>query len=89
MAKISIIIPVYNAEKYLRQCLDSIFYQTFQDFECICVNDESTDSSLTILEEYAREDKRFKIISQKNKGVSAARNTGLNNAFSQYNYYFK
>lgn len=84
MAKISIIIPVYNAEKYLRQCLDSIFYQTFQDFECICVNDESTDSSLTILEEYAKEDKRFKIISQKNKGVSAARNTGLNNAFSQY-----
>ncbi|MDD2523864.1 MAG: glycosyltransferase family 2 protein [Endomicrobiaceae bacterium] len=84
MAKISIIIPVYNSEKYLRQCLDSITYQTFKDFECICVNDESTDSSLTILKEYAQEDKRFKIISQKNKGVSAARNTGLNNVFSQY-----
>ena len=53
MPKISIIVPVYNVENYLRQCLDSILNQTFTDFEVICINDGSTDSSLSILEEYA------------------------------------
>ena len=62
--KISIIIPVYNVEKYLKQCLDSIINQTFIDFECICVNDGSTDNSLNILQEYADKEKRIKIISQ-------------------------
>ena len=51
---VSIIIPVYNTEKYLRQCLDSVLKQTFKDFECICINDCSTDNSYSILEEYAK-----------------------------------
>lgn len=77
LPQISVVLPVYNVEKYLRQCLDSLANQTFGDFEVICVNDGSTDSSLNILEEYASKDKRFKIISQENKGLSGARNTGM------------
>ena len=64
MPKISVIVPVYNVEKYLKQCLDSILNQTFKDFECICVNDGSKDSSLSILQEYANKDSRIKIINQ-------------------------
>ena len=63
MPKVSIIVPVYNVEKYLPQCLDSILKQTFTDFECICVNDGSPDNSLAILQEYAKKDDRIKIIS--------------------------
>ena len=77
MPQISVVLPVYNVEEYLRQCLDSLANQTFEDFEVICVNDGSGDSSLSILEEYASEDERFKIISQENKGLSSARNTGM------------
>lgn len=84
MPEISIIIPVYNSEKYLRQCLDSVLNQSFSDFECICVNDGSTDNSLLILQEYANKDKRFKIIDKQNEGVSIARNTGIENAFGEY-----
>lgn len=83
-AKISIVIPVYNTEKYLRECLDSIINQTFQDWEAICVDDGSTDSSLEILREYEKKDKRFIIISQQNKGVSAARNAGMQQAKGKY-----
>lgn len=75
--KLSIIIPVYNIEKYLAKCIDSILNQTFQDFEVICINDGSTDSSLEILADYALEDRRIKIISQKNSGPATARNLGL------------
>ena len=81
---ISIIIPVYNAEKYLRKCLDSIINQTFKDFECICVNDGSTDKSLSILQEYANKDNRIKIIPQKNIGLAGARNTALSVASGKY-----
>jgi len=84
MAKISVIVPVYNVEKYLRQCLDSIVKQTFTDFECICVNDGSTDNSLSILEEYSKKDNRFKVVYQENKGLCSARNTGLKYITSQY-----
>ena len=77
MTKISVIVPVYNVEKYLSQCLDSIIKQTFTEFECICVNDGSTDNSLSILQEYADKDKRIKIINQENKGLSGARNSAL------------
>ena len=77
MPKISVIIPVYNVEKYLSQCLDSILNQTFKDFECICVNDGSTDKSLAILQEYVNKDDRIKIINQENKGLSGARNSAL------------
>lgn len=84
MPEISIILPVYNAEKYLKKCLDSISAQTFGNFKCICVNDCSSDNSLEILKEYADTDKRFKIITQKNTGASAARNTGLKIVSSPY-----
>lgn len=84
LSKISVIIPVYNVEKYLSQCLDSITNQTFKDFECICVNDGSTDNSLKILEEYVKKDNRFKVINQVNSGNSQARNTGINNSNSEY-----
>ncbi|MBR1825203.1 MAG: glycosyltransferase [Alphaproteobacteria bacterium] len=77
MPLVSVIIPVYNVEQHLRKCLDSVLEQTFRDMEVICVNDGSTDGSAAILEEYAAKDKRFKIITQKNQGLSAARNNGL------------
>ena len=74
--KISIIVPVYNVEKYLPKCLDSLINQTYKNLEIICVNDETPDGSLQILEDYARKDNRIKIVSQKNQGLSGARNTG-------------
>ena len=77
MPQISVIVPVYNVEKYLKRCLNSILAQTFADFELICVNDGSTDTSLKILEEFAAKDKRIKIISQQNQGISVARNNGF------------
>lgn len=73
---VSIIVPIYNVENYLRQCLDSIMNQTYKNFECIMVNDGSTDSSQQIAEEYLV-DSRFKLINQSNKGLSGARNTGI------------
>ena len=85
--EISIIIPVYNVEKYLDECLNSAVNQTFNDIEIICVNDGSTDSSLEILESHASRDKRIKIINQKNKGLSGARNTGLDAAKGKYIYF--
>lgn len=75
--KVSVIIPVYNAENYLKECLDSILKQTLQEIEVICVNDGSSDGSLSILNEYVKEDSRLKIISQENQGAGSARNNGL------------
>lgn len=77
MKKISLIIPIYNTKKYLRQCLDSAVCQTYQNMEIICVDDGSTDGSGEILEEFARKSSRIIAVHQKNKGESAARNTGL------------
>ena len=74
---ISIIVPVYNTEKFLARCLDSILGQTFRDFEIICVNDGSTDGSQQILDRYVECDKRIKVIWQENAGLSAARNTAM------------
>lgn len=82
--KISIIIPVYNVEKYLQYCLDSIIAQTFTDWECICVDDGSSDASGKILDEYAMNDERFVVIHQENRGVSSARNTGLDIARGEW-----
>ena len=76
----SIIIPVYNVAPYLRECLDSVLAQTFTDWEAICVDDGSSDGSGAILDEYVAKDKRFKVIHQKNAGVSAARNVALDAA---------
>ena len=75
--KVSVILPVYNVGKYLRQSLDSLINQTLKDIEIICVNDGSTDDSYDILEEYKEKDSRIKIIHKENKGTGAARNDGL------------
>lgn len=84
MPKISVIIPVYNAEKYLRQCLNSVIEQTLRDIEIICVDDCSSDSSLKLLEEYANKDNRITIIKQQNLTAGAARNNGLKIATGEY-----
>lgn len=81
---ISIIVPVFNAEKYLLRCLDSIKAQTFQDFEAILVDDGSLDNSGIICDEYSHKDSRFKVIHQSNSGVSIARQTGLDAAVGDY-----
>lgn len=73
----SIIIPVYNVAPYLRECLDSVLVQTFTDWECLCVDDGSTDESGAILDEYAQKDPRFRVFHKPNGGVSSARNLGL------------
>jgi len=75
--KISVIVPVYNTEKYLRQCIESILSQSFADFEFILVDDGSTDSSLAICREYEAKDRRIRVIHQENRGVCAARNAGM------------
>lgn len=87
MVKVSVIIPVYNVEKYLNECLDSVVNQTLDDIEIICVNNGSTDNSLAILESYANSDDRFKIITQTNKGMGSARNVGFKNSSGDYIYY--
>jgi glycosyltransferase involved in cell wall biosynthesis len=83
--KISLIIPVYNAGEYLHRCIDSVRVQIFTGFECILVDDNSSDNSLLICEEYARKDKRIKVIhNQQNKGSSQARKTGYAEAVGDY-----
>lgn len=85
MPKISVIIPVYNTENYLRRCLDSVCNQTLSDIEIICINDCSTDNSLEILKEYSSKDSRIKLINfEENKGVAVARNTGIDVAKGEY-----
>lgn len=83
-AAVSVVIPVYNAEKYLRRCLDSVLNQSFQDWEAVCVNDGSIDGSLAILKEYAKCDSRFKVVDKKNGGASDARNVGVQKASGEY-----
>lgn len=82
--KVSIIVPVYNVEKYLRKCLDSLVNQTLKDIEIICINDGSTDDSLKVLQEYASEHLNVIVIDQENQGVSIARNNGINKAQGDY-----
>ncbi len=84
LPEISVIVPIYNVEKYLSDCLDSILSQTFQDFEVICVNDGSTDNCYQIIDKYALQDKRISVIHQENKGVSRARNVGIEQATGKY-----
>jgi glycosyltransferase involved in cell wall biosynthesis len=81
---VSIIIPVYNVEQYLRKCLDSIINQTLKNIEIICVNDGSADNSAEILKEYAAKDSRIILINQENKGLGAARNKGMEVADGKY-----
>lgn len=82
--KVSIIVPVYNVEKYLEQSLNSLIGQSMEEIEIICVNDGSTDSSQSILEAFSKKDKRVKVITQKNMGLAGARNTGLSYASGKY-----
>ena len=84
MCKITIIVPIYNVEKYLRECLDSLLNQTFKDIEILCMNDGSTDGSGQILEEYKNKDKRIRVINKKNSGYGATMNMGIDAANSEY-----
>lgn len=87
MPKASVIIPVYNAEKYLRQCLNSVLNQTLNDIEIICVDDGSSDTSISILEEYARNDSRVNVLKKNHSGAGAARNLALSKALGKYVYF--
>jgi len=84
MPEISVIVPVYNVEKYLSRCIDSILNQTFSDFELILVDDGSTDNCGAICDEYAQKDSRIRVIHQENQGVSSARNHGVEAAMGEY-----
>lgn len=84
MATVSVVIPVYNIEAHLRQCLDSVEAQTLSDLEIICVDDGSTDTSLQILQKYAEQDSRFRIVTQTNAGPGMARNAGLKAATGKF-----
>ena len=81
---ISVIIPIYNSEKYIKKCIESIINQTYKNIEVILINDGSTDNSEEICNQYASEDGRIKVINTTNKGVSASRNIGLKNATGDY-----
>lgn len=85
---ISIVVPIYNVEKYLKRCLDSLVNQTYKNIEIILVNDGSTDNSLEICKEYSKNDSRIKIVSKKNEGLGMARNTGIDNADGEYICFF-
>lgn len=87
MVAFSVIIPVYNDEIYIKECLDSLKKQTFKNFEIICINDGSTDGTQRVLESYALNFPKFKIINQKNKCLSIARNNGLKEAIGEYIYF--
>ena len=82
--KVSVIMPVYNVEKYLRQSLDSVLAQTLSEIEIICVDDGSTDGSYDILEEYAAKDQRITVLKQQNQYAGVARNHGLEKAGGKY-----
>ena len=82
--EISIIIPVYNAEKYLGRCIESVLSQTYRDFELILVDDGSSDSSGQICDAYANKDARIHVIHKENGGVSSARNRGIKEALGEY-----
>lgn len=84
MCKFSVIVPIYNVEKYVRKCIESILHQTFSDFELLLVDDGSPDNCPSICDEYAKSDKRIKVIHKKNGGLVSARNIGVLNAIGDY-----
>ncbi len=87
MPKVSVIIPVYNTDKYLSECLDSVINQTLRDIEIICIDDGSTDKSLEILNDYAAKDDRIKILTQEHKYAGVARNYGISIAKGEYIFF--
>ena len=84
MKKVSVIVPVYNVENYLEECVNSILNQTYENLEIILVDDGSTDNCPQICDDWAKKDKRIKVIHKANGGVSSARNVGLDNATGEY-----
>lgn len=87
VAKVSVIVPIYKSEKYLPGCVSSIIKQSFKDLEIILVDDGSQDKCPQICDSYAKQDKRIKVIHQKNKGQSAARNAGIDSATGDYLFF--
>lgn len=87
MVEISVILPVYNSEKYLKECLESLLNQTFKDIEILCIDDGSSDGSLDILREYEKTDSRITVISQENMGVARTRNSALGRIRGSYVYF--
>lgn len=86
--KISVIIPVYNSEAYIEQCVQSLIDQTYQNWESLLIDDGSTDHSLEICQKLSRTDERIKVYHQEHKGVSAARNYGLDLAAGEYIFFW-
>lgn len=84
---ISIIIPVYNTEKYIEECINSLLNQSLKEIEIICINDGSTDNSLNLLKDFEQKDPRIIVISKENSGPANARNIGLNSASADYIYF--
>ena len=84
LPSISIIVPIYNAEKYIHRCLDSILAQTYKNFELILINDGSIDNRGKICDEYSQRDNRIKVIHKNNGGVASARQCGIENAKGEY-----
>lgn len=84
---ISVIIPVYNVEKYLKRCIESVLNQTYKNLEIILVDDGSKDKSGQICDEYSKKDERIMVIHKKNGGLSDARNVGIENSFGKYLHY--
>lgn len=84
MNKVSIIVPIYNSEKHLTTCIESIVHQTFKNIEILLINDGSTDSSLSIIEDYSKKDSRIKVVNKLNEGVSKTKNLGLKLASSEF-----
>lgn len=87
MVEISVILPVYNSENYIKECLDSLLSQTFKDIEILCIDDGSTDGSLNILKDIEKTDSRITVITQENMGVAKTRNNGLNLVKGNYVYF--
>lgn len=87
MAKVSVIIPMYNAKPYIRQCIQSVIHQTYSEWEILVIDDGSTDQSLKICEELKQKDNRIRIFTQENKGVSIARNRGLEASLGEYIFF--
>ena len=85
--KVSVVIPVYNTEKYVRQAVESVMYQSLKELEIIVVDDGSTDKSLSIVEKLGDTDKRIQIYTQANQGQSIARNRGISHAHGEYIYF--
>ena len=85
--KVSVVIPVYNTEKYVREAVESIMNQTLRELEIIIINDGSTDNSLQVVEELAAADSRIQVYSQTNQGGSVARNAGIARAYGKYIYF--